>query len=81
MLSGVSVLAAIATAIFQSYAWLRFGEWPKITPGTFLASEPTLSWVGVQKAVDWIYWDCPLSPALFCFGLLALFVMIHVEEG
>jgi hypothetical protein len=65
------ILAAIGLIIAHLYMWLRFGAWPEYTAPQLFADigipYPTVSWVGVQKALDFLMrWSA--STLLFWSG-------------
>ena len=55
---GFAVLAGIITGGLHLLSWLQDGVWPSYSTAQMLRDlglgEPRVSWVGVQKILDWI---------------------------
>ena len=73
----VTMLAAICIWIAGLYTWLRYGTWLDYTSPElfkdFGLAYPRVSWVGAQKAIDFVM---SLSAAWFLFVLGGLVVWI-----
>jgi hypothetical protein len=66
------MLAAASLFVAHLYAWVRYGAWPEYTAPQLLADigipYPTVSWIGVQKALDLVMgWSA--ATLLFWSGL------------
>lgn len=69
----LSILASVGIVIYQTYEWLRYGDWIKISVLQLLSFSEELQswiyypteWVGVHKIFELI----PLSLALFLIGI------------
>lgn len=64
----------------QGVGWLRTGIWPALPISTTFAffewPLPDVSWVGLQKIIDWVF-DIPTSLAVFVLSsVLVLGLMI-----
>src|SRR5215831_1700830 len=59
---------------WESVHWLKFGVWPNLVVMDALRaldiSHPAVKWVGVQKLIDSIIDDCPLSLGLMVLGVM-----------
>ena len=68
---------------WELLTWLKTGVWPDLTVAEGIAwlgwPEPTFSWVGVQRILDWIM-ASDLSGALTISGWL-LFVILGISSA
>ena len=77
MLRGAAGFFAVAAPIllvgYQSYAWLRFGAWPRLNIVWALdqlgVSRPYVDWVGLQQVIDLLLAG-PLSVTALVLGIV-----------
>jgi hypothetical protein len=76
-------LAGVAVIGYEAYVWAKFGSWDTITVGYALyyinVEPPTVSWVGVQQAIDW-WLSSALSWNLIIASIIIPIVVVFVFE-
>ena len=77
-------LSGPAVWTYQTYSWLKHGEWPIFTlwDGLYylgVTPYPQVEWQGVQKIIDWIMM-CPLGLSLFVIGGLSLWAITAIAK-
>jgi hypothetical protein len=69
--------------IFQSWQWLRYGEWHPLTSAVvldaILVQRPYVSWVGIQKIID-SAWDIPLIVFAYITCILIWLLIVVADE-
>lgn len=62
---------------WQAVTWLKNGYWPSLSASSVLEKldwpYPTVSWLGVQKLIDW-FLALPAAAALPLVGMVCLLV-------
>jgi hypothetical protein len=83
LVASLLILPSIAILGWQTYEWLRYGEWPPVVLRQaffwlFGSAPPSFQWVGVQSLWS-SFLDTSLTLIGFCLG--AVFFIIGVIRG
>ena len=75
--------ASALILLVQAYTWLRTGNWPPLSlrdavERIGMTPKPS-SWVGLERIAD-AFWSLPLSGALFCLAMGAIFWITRGDQ-
>ena len=66
---GILLIVSVGTLLFEivrmSYEWLRYGASEKVLLQTVVPA-PKIAWVGVQKAISFVWTTQLFAVAIFC---------------